>query len=241
MRAASTWLCCVIAAIGIALTAVLPAMPAQAAGPNDLEISLDGGATWSTTASSLLFDGVNLVVPGDSINDQFRLRNVGDTGGVLRITLRNVTYSDPAFASVFTLSLGTPGLTGAPVSLTEATPCVVLSSGQFLAPGQQVLVDANAALGNLTGSVGQRATASFTIRAALHEPGAVPLAPSFCDLAGIDVFSQPPSTPQGVAMTGGELPIPLVMFAAALIGAGLFFVVAARRKRSERRTVGFEA
>src|SRR5690554_1016312 len=182
----------VLIGAGIAVGGVTPAHAAQ----GNLEVSLDG-VTFSKTFSGALFDGIDFVVPGDEQGKRLFLRNSGDAPGFLRVVLEDVVYSDLYFANALTVQATASGSHGAKTAISMADPCLVLTEGQRVEPGQTVALDTQLALGNLDGQQGMGATASFSMAIALSDttPGSLP--PTECGQADFSI----PLVPRGT--TGG--------------------------------------
>src|SRR5690554_3722359 len=100
-----------IAAAGLvpaaALTAALVLAPVQAAAsPGGVEVSLDG-VTYSSSIPGALFTNLAHLVPGDTDQATFYLRNSSIEPGYLRITLRDVVSDNSDFANALTLGAST--------------------------------------------------------------------------------------------------------------------------------------
>lgn len=191
--------------LGLALAALAPATPAHAAG--SIGISKDG-VTYGTSFPGTLFDQTWVLVPLDTESESFYIRNDTAEPAFLRITLRDVTYSDPAYGAALTVSATTPAESGSPRSLTSATPCAILVEGQTVAPGEVVPITAVLALGDLNGAVGQNATADFSVRVELHDTSTGALPAGACSTPtgtpATDVVVVPPSRPHtGTGKAGG--------------------------------------
>ncbi|QYH35311.1 hypothetical protein [Salinibacterium sp. M195] len=165
-------------AIALALTFSLlaGAAPASAAaGVGVVEVS-DDGVAFARSFPGAIFDDIGNLSPGDNQSDTIYVRNVGSASGYLRVTLRDVSYSDQAFADALTVSTTISGGSGNAVALSSANPCAVTSEGVLIAPGQTVSMLASLMLGDLSGTAGQGATASASLRITLSDttPGTLP-------------------------------------------------------------------
>lgn len=187
--------------VAVAVSATLgaiPALPASAAtGVGVVEVS-DDGVTFAQSYPGVIFDDIAKLTPGDSQSDTIYLRNTGTTAGYLRITLRDVNYSDQAFADALTVTTSVTGGSGGATAISSAAPCAVTNEGVIVAPGQTVSVLATLALGNLNGSAGQSATASASLRFTLSDttPGSLPA--TTCSATGTTV----PVAPAGSGSAG---------------------------------------
>jgi hypothetical protein len=191
--------------LGLALSALAPSTPAHAAG--SIGIS-DDGVTYGSAFPGTLFDETWVLVPLDSESESFYVRNDTSEPAFLRITLRDVSYSDPAYGAALTVSASTLTAIGSPRALSAATPCAILVEGQTVQPGEVVPITAVLELGDLTGSAGQNATADFTMRVELHDTSTGALPAAACSTPtgtpSTDVVVVPPSRPQGgYGRTGG--------------------------------------
>ncbi|MBH0116460.1 hypothetical protein I6E52_06330 [Salinibacterium sp. NG253] len=269
-------------AVLVALGVVLGATPASAAtGVGVVEVS-DDGVSFARTYPGVIFDSIALLSPGDSQSDIVYVRNTGTAAGFLRVTMQDVSYSDATFANALSVTTSTPSNAGSAHAISGASPCLVTHEGLTIAAGQTVPVTATLALGNLTGSQGQGATASVSLRFTLSDttPGTLPA--TQCENSGSTVPVVPavpgPTNGTGTTATGAgsssTLPIPtpspspaiadtadgtasgltptfptsfnldpnswrlyqeylvLILFLAALIGAGISWLVG-RRSRKE--------
>lgn len=220
-------------AIGFVAAAIVllgAAGPAAAAG--GVEVSRNG-VDFAATLPGGVFDRLTIAVPGDVQSTGFWIRNTGPVTARLRIVIAAVSVSDPVLANALTVTASTSAHPGASALLASATPCRVLTEGDVLAPGDSVHVTATLALGDLNGRLGQKGTAGFDLRIELTD-SVVTLPPSVCGASGASV----PAAGDGdipLAMTGAEIPAPLVIAATSVLGAGLFLVVAAKRRRRARQ------
>lgn len=191
-----------LATVGVTAALLLVHVPSAAAAPGGVEVSFDG-VNFSSSASGALFTTISHLVPGDSDEATFYLRNSASEPGFLRITLRDVTTSNTDFADALTLSARTHGHTGAPTTLLVANPCWVLLEGQIVVPGEVVRVTTSLALGQLQGLAGQGATATAALGVALSST-AVQLPPTDCGQSEtvLPVVLQPPTRPATSTATG---------------------------------------
>ncbi|WP_341952915.1 hypothetical protein [Salinibacterium sp. TMP30] len=191
-------------AIVVALSAMLGATPSSAApasaatGVGVVEVSNDG-VNFSRTYSAAVFDNIARLSPGDSQSETIYVRNSGTVAGYLRITMREVRYSDQHYGNALNLTTSTPAVAGTAKSISSANPCQVTYEGTIVAPGAIVPVVATLALGNLSGTDGQGATASLALRFALSDttPGTLPA--TNCGGSGTSI----PITPTSPGAAGG--------------------------------------
>lgn len=182
-------------AVAVGLSAAGPAYAAGSIGISD------DGVTYDTAYPGTLYDSIAHFVPMDSATESFYIRN--DTGqpGFLRVTLRDVSFSEAQYGAALSISASTPAQSGAPKSLASATPCVVLVEGQTVQPGEVVPIATVLALGDLDGQSGQSATANLTVRVELHDTSTGSLPAAACTTApstpGTDIIVVPPTRPAG--------------------------------------------
>ncbi|AWB89585.1 hypothetical protein [Homoserinimonas hongtaonis] len=181
-----------------AAVAAGPAVSATAA-PGGLEVSRDGVSYSSALTGSLLTD-IASMVPGDSQQGTFYVRNSSSTPGFLRIVLTDVTYSDLDLANALTVVATAGGANGAVTPISLADPCWAISEGQVVPSGGVTRVDLGAALANLDGSRGQGATASLSLGVSLSDMTPGSLAPSICGVPNLAIAVTPDAT-RNVAVT----------------------------------------
>lgn len=167
-----------IAGVSVAITAITPPTAAVAAA-GVVEVS-DDGWTFGAAYPGALFDDVALLVPGDSQQQVFYVRNSGTEAGFLRVTLRDVAFTNTDFADALTVTARTAGQPGSPASLLTANPCWVLLEGPTVAPGEVVRVTAGLSLAQLHGMAGQGASAALAIGVELSDTSAGSLPPTAC-------------------------------------------------------------
>ncbi len=211
----------------VLIAVFLSPMAAHAAGT--IQVS-DDGVTWGAAYPGVLFDGIAKIVPGDTQSETFYLRNSGPDDGYLRITARDVSGTAVLLQNL-SAAASVPAKPGSPVNLSVVAPCWVLNEGIFLAAGSTVAVTANLNFDFSATNITQDATATFNIGVSLTDT-AVALPPTDC---GGSVTVIPGTVPQPGALgsTGAEVPVMLISVTAFIVGAGLFLIVAARRRKRE--------
>jgi len=194
-----------VVALAIVVGALLGATPASAApGVGVVEVS-DDGVTFSRTYPGVLFDGIARLVPGDTESETIYVRNTGTVAGYLRITIRDVSYSDQHYGDALKVTTSTPSSPGNATAISTANPCQVTHEGSVIAPGETVPVVASLVLGNLDGAEGQGAKASLALRFTLTDstPGSLPA--TNCGGSGVSIPATPtsPGAPSSSNSTGG--------------------------------------
>lgn len=261
-------------AVGVvlALAPAAPAAPAAAngaAGPSagsSAQSSAHAGAAapvllstdgthFAPSLDHGLFDFAGPLIPGGSAATELFVRNPTDRAVILTLGATHVTFSNREFADALSVIVSTTGLSPAPVTLGASAPCAVLLTGSRLAPGGTAQVDLALAMADVTGSVAQSQTASFTVRVSLTDAAGWPPADG-CSGPGADIPAlTAPGTPpthsapssQGtqagstqsqssLAHTGTDAWPPLLL-GTALLGGGLAIlaILSIRRRRERRR------
>lgn len=221
---------------GAAITAVLTTAmtlilsPAAVAAPgDDVEVSADG-VTYASTLPGGILDQITISVPGDSQTTEFWVRNAGPGAAHLRIAIANVVASDPVLTRALSVTASTVAHPGTATTLAAARPCRVLTEGDLLAPGAVVQVTATLALGDLDGLTGQGGRAAFDFQVELSDAVA-PLPPTACSSSGTEIPATGGEGDIRLARTGSDVPLLPIMAAASALGAGIYLLVAARRRR----------
>ncbi len=218
-----------VAAAVLVLASLGVAEPSYAT-PLGMEFSTDG-ITYSPSLTGPLFNGIALLVPGDSQSASFWVRNVSGSAGYLRVVLSDVIASSTVIADEITVRSSTPATIGTAVPLSSAAPCRVLVEGDFVPSGSAVKVTATLALGNLTGTAGQKDTASMSLGIGMSDAAVGSLPPTSCN--GASTILPVSGDPVALAYTGSDIPYRVIALSAGALGVGLFLLVAARRRRRE--------
>ncbi|MFT4294499.1 MAG: hypothetical protein QM582_03700 [Micropruina sp.] len=213
-----------------------PIVPASAAR-NELLVSRDG--THFTSGSTLpLFTRVGRVVPGDRNTERVWVKNNSTVDAVLRVDLIDPYTDDPALASAFSLRLAQSGRQeSAPVTIETGIrngTCTVLGGGTVLRPGQDLRLELTAGVDPaLDKQHGMLGTVGFRLRGVLTETAAAaPAVPgSRCQEP-----SEPPGQPTApggdtLPTTGSGALLPIGLFGAASVVAGIIFCALAWRRR----------
>ncbi len=178
--------------LGVALGSSL-AVSAPAHAASGIEVSSDG-VTYSASLPGALFQLTDPLIPGSVIGEDLWVRNAFAAPGELRVSLIDVVTTDPVFADALTVGATLTGGGARPaVALSAANPCAVLLEGPILQPGETRRLHTELALGDLTGTAGQGATASMSIRVALVDPAYPAFAATDCGPDGTElpVIGQP--------------------------------------------------
>lgn len=230
----------------LAVGCVIISAPTSAAAATDtLMVSADG-TTFAPTLASSLFDPADRLVPGQSITATLWVTNAAPTAAAMRVGVEDVHFSSAAFADNVTMSVSDADTgVGREALISDFADCQTIVASHLVDAGatERLLVvltmdddvDGVLAQGDLAQfdlGVAMRDAAAGALPSGTCEPGAtvVPLTSSPQASAS---HSNPAGSKRGVmAYTGGELPVPLIVLAASLIGAGVALL--GRRRRDDR-------
>lgn len=221
----------------VALGAVLLPSAAQAATDGTIQVSPDG-TVFTREFSGLLAGSV--LVPRDSAEDTFFVRNVSNSDGYVRIGLADVDTSDPLLANTASVEIVAAGRTWQRTPLAAAAPCVQLVYGLPLAAGQTAAVTARLLLGDLTGLQAQDETLDFQLQFVMTAEAGDP-DETACVVPPPGTPTTPTPTraptesagPPGLSATGGALPLLGIAACVGLVASGIA-IVDRRRKRDVR-------
>lgn len=217
--------------LSLSLVMAVIAMPSRAHAASDGTMSSLDGVTWGNSLPTGLFDGLGRLVPGDSATRTLWVRNTAQVDGLLRISLRETVSSSTALGSALRISAA-----NAPADFRVASGavggCTQLLPDQILASGESVAVPITMEVMQLTGLDGQDATASITLLAVISDPAAGAFAPIACPSNGVTIGDG--AGLSDLASTGASTVPTLLIMASALLGAGLFLVLAIRRNKKKR-------
>ena len=228
------------AALAAGVAAVLAlggaAAPAAAA-PVNLLVSTNG-VNFSSALKGGMFDGLGLLVPGHSITTSLWIKNPTSAPAALRVSARDVVITSSSFAGGVTLSAWNSG-TGGTLSepLGAMANCDTLVPSQLIAAGATMKMVVTVRMGDLTGITGQNGSAKLGIMVAMRGAEAGPFPASACEDKGVLLQSNAVRTSvartRSLPNTGADLPVPLLIAAGVLVGAGFFFVAGRRRRERE--------
>lgn len=244
-----------LAAILVAFGPVMSS--AQASHTTGIEVSFDG-ITYSSEPDTSLFDDVGLLVPGDTVERVVWVRNATSSSGVLTVRSMDISSLDADFAGSFALAAApiTAALS-ADRTLAQLADCAILVTDVRVAPQQAVQIVVRLTMLDVADQIAQGDTGSVGFLATVVDDRAPAAIDSSCEsavtppsptpsdgpapdpsttipvLTGAGSTSAPtaptPAASGVLAFTGGTLGAPSLV-AGALLGGGLFFLVAARRR-----------
>ena len=208
--------------------------PANAATP-DILLS-DDGVNFASGLSGGLFDGLGLLVPGESMTATLWVKNPTEDFAVTRVSVGGLSVPSSAFAAGVTLTtIDAAAASTATATFAQLQNCAVLVPSHRLGAGEVLRVDFTVAMSESVSEMdaqGQAAVLDFQIAMRDAAAGQFPN-------EGCVVPSTPPppadpaglSRPQGsgLAFTGLAHATSLLPFAGMLIGVGIFCVVRRRR------------
>lgn len=219
-----------VAAVALALVVGGAVAPASAA-INRVLLSRDG-VTFTSALSSGLFDGAQLLVPGQSVSRSLWIRNSSSTSAALRVSIRHLVSSSSVFANGVTLSSlnSLPGSTQVSHTLSALDACEVVTSAPAIAAGGTAMLTLTFTMADLTAQAAQSDLTSLDLVVAIRDAAAGAYSGSACRddgtiLANTGEF-------RTVAFTGGSPPVPLIVGGGILLGLGMCLIVARRRRES---------
>ena len=212
----------------------------------DLRVSLDG-VRWSTSLPIGLFAGSSTVVPGnrrslvgssavvpgDSMSRTLWVKNVTSSAGMFQLSRVETAATNSLLSRAISITATVSGATGANPHVSGA--CALLLPEIRIGAGQSVPIIVTLTVADLHGIDAQNDAASISLLASLSDPDGTTAA-SPCAEPGTTIpvagGAQPAAESNGsLAFTGTQLAYPAIMIASLLTGLGLFFFVAARRRR----------
>lgn len=225
-------------ATGLSATVAVSSAAALTAPPStDLLVSADG-VHFSPALDGSLFEGSDLLVPGDSVAAGLWIRNPTAAPAVLRVSVRDVTISSTDMADGLILSAWNSGTDSTKSgALRNVAPCEIIVPSQAIAAGATMKMIVRFTMADLTSVTAQQENASLELMVAMRDGQAGPFSPSACDDDGVLISSHParagPPARSSLASTGTDFAIPLLATGGFLIGVGLFFVARRRREHDE--------
>jgi len=225
-----------ILAAALAAALVLVATPAQAVG--EVEYSIDGGSSWSTTPPSSLFDSSFRYVPGDTATAVLLIRSLRTESTMVMAVIDNAAVPDPMYATA--LRVWADDETGEgldPMMLAAAPDCAALVPAGALETGEVMRIELS--LGVSAALVAQQAqgsVASFDVEVGMWDAD-VAAAPTGCPddpvvIPGLPNAPAIPGTGGSTAIAGADI-LPATIAATLLFGLGFALVGMARRRREE--------
>jgi hypothetical protein len=258
--AGSAPLCSVGMLSALMLASALAIAPAaSAAATTGVELSNDG-VTFGSTLATPLFDAMPAIVPMQHVATSFVVRNGSDVPAYLSIVLSSRGWDEWNYASNLTVGAATPGGVSHAATLTTDDRCAVILEGKLLQPGESAVIETTLGLGDLTGAMGQQASAWMVLTVKLTQaisartpractsggssvvvvpqgptagPSSTPSPASTATPGGAgEVPTQPPAALDAFANTGFGFDARIVLLAAFAVPAGalLFLLLGLRRR-----------
>jgi hypothetical protein len=219
-----------IATVVALAAAFIVGSPAPAQAATELEISTDG-VHWGSTLPAGLFAGIGIMVPMDSETATFYVRNPTADPASLRVSVQDLVVTSSVLASSMTL---TSWDDGSGITRTEKldaiTLCDIVVPEQTIAAGAVVRVDLTITMLDVVGQTAQDQIGALTFLAAMRDLSAGPFPTSACDDDGVIITTD---LPKVLPTAGSSLPSDLLVGSGVLLGLGILFVVARRRRRDE--------
>lgn len=233
-----TWARRATAVTGLATLAIVgAAVAAPAAQPAAPQILVsDDGVTFAPTLTDGLFDGLGLLIPGESITASLWVRNPSSTDGSLRVSVDALAGGSAVFSQNVSIE-ATLGVDSWTFSLSQLAECGTVIPSVPIAAGTTVRIDFTAALADsVVGLEAQRESAEVGLNVAVRD-ARNPFPAERCEAPGPD-----PADPDGGGSAGGtdgELSgtganaMPTIAAAIVLLVGGLIIVVTRRRRHDE--------
>lgn len=175
------------------------AASAASAAPADAASFSRDGVTYTAQPHGALFAGIGAIVPGQHETARLWVRNDGTSALVIRVNATDVNADDPDYAAALSLrATTTTQPSGARMTFATTESCFLLLGEQYLLPGETIPVTIRLAMGDVSGSLAQDATASATLAVGMREAGAPWVEDGECDGDGahLPVLGDPdPGTP----------------------------------------------
>ncbi|GAA1699720.1 hypothetical protein GCM10009808_16650 [Microbacterium sediminicola] len=202
------------AAIGIALTTLTasPAMAVADEGSGNILLSNDG-VSWGPSLTDPLFPSGTRIVPGDSLDADFWVKNNSDTNAWVSLRMNGLEVSFPQYA--LTMAVALDGATSGRAFI-EGGQCYTLVPARYMTPGQALHIDTSLSFDAINSSLSQNKTAQlvFTVQlteavVAVRTPADCPVAPGVTPGGAAGGPTIPPSpgatTGTDTAQVGGEV------------------------------------
>lgn len=231
-----------LAGTAVSAPATAVSAPAAAAG-GGIEVSTDG-VSFGAASPSVLFPSFGRMVPGDTLNGRFWIRNTSDLAAELHLGLLVIERLDLEYARALTLQIGLDGASPITRVVGDVPSCAELESSYPIGAGETVEVATRFEFAGVTGQAGQNGRVVLAFAVSMNDrPDGIVQAAKVCE-GGLLV----PATP-GVPETGSrssetllsvrtnsahllEEYAVLIPVAAFVVGIILNFVIG-RRRRAE--------
>ncbi len=161
---------------------VLAAAPAPAAAAAALELSRDGTRFTSSFPGSLFPEG-RMLVPGDTADGRFWVRNGGDTPAWISLGLEQGAGGSRAYLRALTLSVDVDGARRS--HPLDGAGCLDIAAPRSLAPGQRVEVTLSLGFDGVTGVEAQREVADLTFLVSMTDAAGLQTGMGACALAAL--------------------------------------------------------
>lgn len=225
----------VIGPVAVALTAaacvLLGSAPAHAAPPSEIELSLDGGATWYTDSAPALFGDLGSLIPGTSQSASILVKNTSGTSAVLRVAQIVAVTSSPGLVADLEFTTSTTDVDGGTIGDVATGVCIPLLDGQIVGSGQVGTITLTVSLDPASGNDSRGGTAPVEFIVSLVENTGGTLPPVSCT-NGASVGG---NRPAAMANTGSDWMSTATIggaLAVTLLGGGMLLAVGARRRRT---------
>jgi len=227
-----------LASVAVPIVDDAPPSTIEILYPKDaILLSLDR-VKWFTTLPGGLFDAMQSVVPGDSAERIFWVKNPLDTPANLQIRAIDIWGSNHEYnESVAIAGFTARGDAGVPVPIAELEHCAAIIPAVVIPPGGEVRVSLTLSMLDVPQRVAQNAAGGFDILVTMYLDG-VPHPRNTCDPAAGSLMTDPAAYPASggtasLAFTGSMIAGPLGLSVILIVLGAVFFIVRHRRAKEE--------
>jgi hypothetical protein len=222
-------------ASGLASAISQGASPERAVADSPVVLVSTDGITYLPNLLVGLFDGVGLMVPGDTATSELWIKNPTASAATVRVNIGDVSSSSVDLANNLQLT-AVNSTNGASVTETwsQLAECDVMVQPVTIAGGAVLRIDLSLSMLNAPGLVAQHQDGALTADVSMRDAAAGSFPASTCDPSSTSPNeTQPAATnPRKVlGSTGETFPTQLLLLGSILVGVGWFLLVAHRRRR----------
>jgi len=205
------------------------AAPSASAAGDAILLSTDG-VHYATSIGGGIFDGLGVLVPGDSVTSALWIKNPTNAPAVLRVSARNVIRSSAEFADGVTMSgWGSRTDTTTTVDLHELSDCSVLVPSQEIGAAESIKTVVRFTMSDLDGDTAMQEGVSLDLMVTMRGAEAGPFPASACEDDGV-LISSSPGRSGPLPRTGTDPVVPLIV-GGLLLGVGAFILGRGGRRR----------
>jgi LPXTG-motif cell wall-anchored protein len=222
-------------ASGMASAITQGVSPELAVADSPVVLVSTDGVTYLPNLLVGLFDGVGLMVPGDTATSELWIKNPTASPATVRVNIGDVSSTSVDLANNLQLT-AVNSANGASVTETwsQLAECDVMVQPITIAAGAVLRIDLTLSMLNAPGLVAQHQDGALTADVSMRDAAAGSFPTSTCDPASTSPgVTEPAAThPRKIlGYTGETFPTQLLLLGSILVGVGWFLVVARRRRR----------